>query len=119
MREALTKKRSNFYPSGSKYLIRCFDGEIKLGKYVLPSKCDYFTKARIIYWLERGTYVRLSWESIETATIGKTYPTLLFHENISDNPKKKIKEAKENRQPDGPIELTCTKMFPKRLIKVF
>jgi len=61
--------------TGSKYLIRCFDGEIKLGKYVLPSKCDYFTK--------------------------------------------KIKEAKEKRQSNGPIELTCTKMFPKRLIKVF
>ena len=44
---------------------------------------------------------------------------LLFHENIFENPPKKIKEAKENRQPDGPIELTCTKMFPKRLIKVF
>ena len=44
---------------------------------------------------------------------------MIFVKNIFENLTKKIKEAKETRQPDGPIELTCTKMFPKRLIKVF
>jgi hypothetical protein len=29
---------------GSKYIIHCSDGDIKLGKYVLPSKCQYFTE---------------------------------------------------------------------------
>ena len=59
-----------------------------------------------------------TWGSEETIN-GNTHPISLFDENIFENPSKKIKEAKENRQPDGPIELTCTKMFPKRLIKVF
>ena len=60
-----------------------------------------------------------AWNIEETTINENMHPVLLFDENIFENPPKKIKEAKENRQPDGPIELTCTKMFPKRLIKVF
>ena len=91
----------------------------------------YLPNATIL--LRHGLSTKIKWDassrwsfhpnstrgSEETTINGNMHPVLLFDENIFENPPKKIKEAKENRQPDGPIELTCTKMFPKRLIKVF
>ena len=73
--------------------------------------------------------MKLNWGSmyyLRNAIILQSHGLSSKHHNflqyffyIFENPSKKIKEAKENRQSDGPIELTCTKMFPKRLIKVF
>ena len=67
----------------------------------------------------RRLYTALAVLGRNNHRIDASHFKIIFIENIFENPPKKIKEAKETRQPDGPIELTCTKMFPKRLIKVF